>query len=239
MRGAASRDKFSYELTTQRFNNRTEDALEAGFDYLPRSGSSFGLVARRVKGKYQFDRFDGQAFLNESFEQDELKARINWKVTGITTLQALAGHVRRKNASYGPENLSGFNGRVILLMNPRVKLRLTSQAWREFLPIESNIVSFGLNRGASINAAYDASAKVRIDGLLSTERRAFEARETISTRKGLSDSLKQAQLSATWSPRPTIQLSTAYSHHRRSGAAFLGNGSFKANTVSVNANAQF
>ncbi|MDO8439087.1 MAG: exopolysaccharide biosynthesis protein EpsL [Telluria sp.] len=239
VRAGASKDTYTYALPVQRFNNRDEDAVEAGFDFTPRSGSTAGLVARRVKGKYHSTRVVGGSPMNDDFTQDELKAKVNWKVTGISTIAVLAGYARRKHDVNGPRDAKGFNGRVTASLNPRKKLRVNLSAWREFAPIESNIVTYSLNRGVSMGASWDASAKVRLDGNLSRERRGYEGRLAANAPLDLKDNLRQASLSATWSPRPTVQLSTSFAHQRRGGADFLGNGSFKANTVSVNANAQF
>jgi len=239
LRVGAAQDSYSYALPAQRFNNRDEDAVEAGFDFTPRSGSTAGLVARRVKGKYHNIRVVGAVPVNDDFTQDELKAKVNWKVTGISTIQVLAGYARRRHDVNGPRDASGFNGRVTASLNPRKKLRVNAAAWREFAPIESTLVTYSLNRGASVGASWDASAKVRIDGKLSRERRRYQGLLAATAPAGLKDHLREASLGATWSPRPTMQLSTSIAHQRRSGADFLGNGSFKATTVSVNANVQF
>jgi exopolysaccharide biosynthesis operon protein EpsL len=239
VRGAASRDKYTYELSVQRYNDRTEDALEAGFDYLPRSGSTAGLVVRRLSGKYLNQRILAGAVRDDDYEQDELKARVLWRATPILTVQGSAGYAKRKNAESGPHDVDGFNGRVTVSYNPRVKLRINSSVWREFSPIENFYYTFSLNNGASLGASWDASAKVRVDANLSLEQRSYEGRLLNNSPEDLSDTLRQATVGATWSPLQTVQFSTSFIHQDRSGAQFLGNGSFKANTVSVNANAQF
>ena len=238
-RTAASHDKYEYELLVQRFNNRTEDAYEVGGDYLPRSGSTVGLVARKIKGKYDNRRILGGQSLDESFDQDELKARINWIASGSTTVQVLAGHARRTYQARSERDASGFNGRITATHQPRGKMRYTAAAWREFSAVESNIISYSLNRGASVGATWDASAKIRVDANASYEKRAYNARVLLNGAQDLDDSLKQASLSATWSPRRTVALTAALARQERSGSPFLGLGRFKANTVSVVANAQF
>ena len=238
-RTAASHDKYEYELLVQRFNNRTEDAYEVGVDYLPRSGSTVGLVARKIKGKYDNRRILGGQSLDESFDQDELKARINWIASGSTTVQVLAGHARRTYQARSERDASGFNGRITATHQPRGKMRYTAAAWREFSAVESNIISYSLNRGASVGATWDASAKIRVDANASYEKRAYNARVLLNSAQDLDDSLKQASLSATWSPRRTVALTAALARQERSGSPFLGLGRFKANTVSVVANAQF
>lgn len=238
-RTAASHDKYEYELLVQRFNNRTEDAYEVGVDYLPRSGSTVGLVARKIKGKYDNRSILGGQSLDESFDQDELKARINWIASGSTTVQVLAGHARRTYKARSERDASGFNGRITATHQPRGKMRYTAAAWREFSAVESNIISYSLNRGASVGATWDASAKIRVDANASYEKRAYNARVLLNSAQDLDDSLKQASLSATWSPRRTVALTAALARQERSGSPFLGLGRFKANTVSVVANAQF
>ena len=237
VRAAAARDRYTYDLPIQRVNNRTENALEAGVDFLPSSGSTAGLVARRVRGNYLVARLPGRP--GDDFTQTELKAKILWKITGISSVELLAGHARRKHEGQGQRDASGFNGRLTASLNPRQKLRLNAAAWREFAPIESTLVTYSLNRGASVGGSWDASAKVRVEADLRSERRAYQGGLVAGAPAEVRDTLRQASLSATWSPRPTVQVNAGYVHQRRSGAEFLGNGSFKANTVSVSATAQF
>ena len=239
LRAGAARNQYTYELFAQRINNRTEDLLEAGVDFLPSSGSTAGLVLRRIKGKYQAPRVVAGALLNDDFTQDELKAKINWKVTGISSIEMLAGYARRRHAVLGPRDAKGFNGRITASLSPRKKLRLNASAWRDFAPVESNLVTYSLNQGASIGASWDAAAKVRVDGAISRERRSYEGRLLEAAPLQVRDRLSQASLSATYAPRARLQLAASFAHQRRTGANFLSNGSFKANTVSVSATLQF
>jgi hypothetical protein len=239
VRAGATRDKYEYELPVQRVNNRTEDAYEVGFDFLPKSESTAGLVARKVKGRYDNLRPQGSGLLDDSFDQDELKARIFWNVDGTSNVQVLAGYAKRKHHSLPERDASGFNGRVSAQYAPRGKLKYTAAAWREFSAVESNVVSDSLNRGASLGATYEATAKVKLDATLSYEKRRYNARVALNAPQDLDDSLKTAQLSATWQVRRKLALSTAFARQSRSGSPFLGLGSFRANTISFNANAQF
>ena len=94
-------------------------------------------------------------------------------------------------------------------------------------------------RGASVGATWDATAKIRVDANASYEKRAYNARVLLNAAQDLDDSLKQASLSATWSPRRTVAVTAQVARQERSGSPFLGLGRFKANTVSLVANAQF
>ena len=238
VRTGATRDEYTYELAVQKINDRVEKAVEVGVDYLPRSGSTAGLVVRRVEGDYLNRRVLNNFVLNGDFEQDELKAKIDWRVTPISTVQVLAGHVRRKSSGVNQRDTSGFNGRVTVSSQPRVKLRVNAALYREFTPVESSIVTYALSRGASAGATWDASAKIRVDGAVSTERRAYQTQLAIGEDE-LKDTIRRASLDATWSPRPALQVVAGFARERRTGSLFLGTGTFKANTVSLNASAQF
>jgi exopolysaccharide biosynthesis operon protein EpsL len=239
LRAGVSRDKFTYELDAQRYNNRTEKAAEVELTYRPRSGSSVGLVARRVEGEYPYRRPINSGLLTDDFTQDELKARVNWYATGSTTLQALVGYVRREQPSFGEGKTSGVNGRINALYIPRGKVTYNASVWREFAPIESTIVSYTLNKGASIGATWEATGKIKVDANAVYERRAYNARRAFEGSDDLTDSIRSANLRATWQVKRKIQVAAGYSHQSRSGSPRLGTGKFDANVVQVSANVLF
>jgi exopolysaccharide biosynthesis operon protein EpsL len=239
VRAGASTDKYSYELALQRFNDHTEDALEAGVDYLPASGSEIGVVARKVQGSYPNRRRFGNQLLNGDYDQDELKARVLWIAGGNTTLQALAGWVKRRQPALG-DDTSGFLGRVSADYKPSGTLSYTAAAWRDFAPIESTVVNYTLNKGANVGAAWQLSAKLKLDASASYEQRSYNARQlAIAARGGLDDSIRAASVRATWAPRQAIALSAALAHQARSGAPLLGTAKFSSNSIMLNASAQF
>jgi exopolysaccharide biosynthesis operon protein EpsL len=240
------RDKYAYDAASQRFNDRTEETPELELDYLARSDSTVGLVLRRVKGSYPFLRPVGPFNLNNDFTQDELKARVKWNASGATVVEVLAGHTRRKQPSFGEGTTSGLTGKVKATWQPHGKVTYTAAVWRDFAPLESTIVSYTLNKGASAGAQWDASAKIRVNVDIVAERRNYNARgDTVPGIPGaqlqdaLRDSLRTASLRATWSPRQTVQVAAGYVRQARSGAAALGTSSFTSNSVTLSASAQF
>jgi len=241
VRAGFQRDKYEYDAFSQRFNNRTEETPELELDYLARSDSTVGLVARRVKGKYPYLRPVGPFNLNNDFTQNELKLRVKWNAGGATIVEALAGHTRRRQPSFGEGSTSGLTGKVKGTWQPHGKMTYTAAVWRDFAPLESTIVSYTLNKGASAGAQWDASGKIRVNADVVAERRNYNARNTVPAVPGdaLRDSLRTASLRATWSPRPSVQVAAGYVHQARSGAAALGTGSFTSNSVTLSASAQF
>jgi exopolysaccharide biosynthesis operon protein EpsL len=239
VRTGYQRDKYDYELLAQRFNNRTENAGEIELDYLPGSESTIGLVARRVKGKYPYPRQVGLFAVNDDFTQDELKVRALWLVTGATTIDALVGTTRREQPSFGPGKTSGATGKVKATYRPRGKMTYNVGAWRDFAPLESTLVSYTLNKGASVGAQWDATAKIKVNADLIHERRNYNPRNEFPGSGDLRDAIRTGNLSATWSPRPTLQVTAGFAHQARSGSVVLGTGSFTSNSVTLTASAQF
>ncbi|MFC5480644.1 XrtB/PEP-CTERM-associated polysaccharide biosynthesis outer membrane protein EpsL [Massilia suwonensis] len=238
-RTAFSRDRFDYELAAQSFNDRTEDVVELEGRYLAPSGSAVGLVLRRIEGSYPNRRPFFLGGLNDDFTQNELKARIDWKAGGSMTIQGLLGYARRTQPSFGAGRTSGANGRITALHDQGGKLAWRASLWRDFAPLESRVVSYTLNKGVSVGATWRASAKIQLDADAVYERRDYNARANFNASGGLDDTLRSASLKASWAVRRKLTLSTAWIHQSRSGSPVLGIGNFKANTVALNASAQF
>lgn len=238
VRAAAAKEKFSYELAQQSANDRTEDSSEAGIDYLPKSGSEIGLVLRTLKGKYPNRRPFGQQLLNDDYNQHEVKARVLWIASGTTTVQALAGWARRRQPALG-DDTSGVNGRISAEYKPNDKLSYTAALWRDFAPIESVLVNYTLNNGVRLAATWEASAKIKVEASAVYERRKYNPRLLAISGGDLRDAIREANMRATWSPRPALQLSGALAHQARSGSALLGTGRFRSTSIVLNATAQF
>jgi hypothetical protein len=101
------------------------------------------------------------------------------------------------------------------------------------------VVSYTLNKGASIGAQWDATAKISVNADAVYERRNYSAQRDFAGSGDLRDSVRTAALRATWKPRPLVQVQAGVAHQQRSGSVVLGTGSFKSNSVTLTANAQF
>ena len=238
LRGGLSEDEFEYELSSQLFNNRTEKLAEAGVDYVSRSGNYAGIVFRRIDGDYPNRRLFNGVPVDESFEQDEIKARVNWRRSGITTVDVLAGWAKRKHTFFKERDISGVNGRATVVYTPRGKTKFTAAIWREFAPLESTIVSSSLNKGASLSAEYAATGKTKFTASMRGERRKYDARAASST-LALNDRIRFATIGMSYMPTRNIQVNLQGFRESRSGTVALGLNSYKAKGVSLSVNAQF
>ncbi len=239
VRGGISRDKYTYDSSAQKISDRQEDAVELGFDYLPASESRIGIQLRHLKGEYPNRANLAGLGVDQGYEQDEVKANVYWRVSGITQVQLLGGWVKRKNKIFSGRDASGANGRVTVYWAPLGKVRFTGSVWHEFAAVENSLISSSLNNGASLAAAWDVSAKVRMDAQVRREKRDFSAASGLVLPIDVKDTTKTASIGLTYAPRPNIQLGVSAFRDERKGAPIVNTSTYHANGISFNASAQF
>lgn len=239
LRSGFTRNRFEYELLAQRVNNRTEDLAEVGGDYLAPSGSRIGIVVRRLKGNYLNPRRFNGVVLDDNYVQDELKANVNWRFSGITYIQVLAGYARRKHDVFAGRDSSGANGRASVTWAPLGKVRFSAEAWREFAAVESFVVTNSLNKGSSFSATWDVSAKVQATASTRREKREFEQLPAVGFVGDAGDRLRSAQLGLTYAPTLATQIGLTAFSEKRNGSPLAGTNDYRAKGLSINASVQF
>lgn len=236
VRVAASRNKSSYDLPLQRYNNRTEVQLDAGFDYLPPSGSRFGVQASRIEGRYPNHRSMGGMLIDDSYTQHEFKANVSWLFSATSQFQMLAGWAERKHSVFAERDTSGLNGRATMQWSMLRKLKMSASAWREFAAVESNLINNSINKGASVNATWELTSKVAATAMVRREQRDFSTLEGRLAAPDLRDTTRIATLGLSWVPTRSSQLSVHAFHEVRSGNASTN---YRANGAAVSASIQF
>ncbi|WGG49150.1 XrtB/PEP-CTERM-associated polysaccharide biosynthesis outer membrane protein EpsL [Rugamonas sp. DEMB1] len=237
-RGRVGRDKFDYELRSQQSLNRTVDSELLGLDYLAGSGSTIGLQLRHEQGRYDLPQFFGGASVRQDYRQDEVKLKVFWQLGGVTQLEFLGGHASRKHDQFSISDASGLNARATLIWSPTATLRLTGSAWRDFSPFEGQIISYSTDKGASVDADWNVSAKVQLHGQLRRVRRELGGASPLSAVVGARDSNLSTLVGVSYAPRRNIQLGLSLFRERRSAdSAFSSD--YHANGATARANLQF
>ncbi|WP_256080017.1 XrtB/PEP-CTERM-associated polysaccharide biosynthesis outer membrane protein EpsL [Massilia sp. YIM B04103] len=239
-RAGFNRYKYQYDLAAQSIYNRTEDAGEVGLDYLAASGSRVGVVARKLKGRYHTPRSASSVRSADSWDQDELKANVYWRLSGVTQVTLLAGWARRTHELLPQRDASGANGRVRVDWQPLGRLRLAAEGWREFAAVDNIFVNSSLNRGASLTGSWDISAKLQATASLRREKRRFEGGlGSIVFREAPSDTTKGSSVGLLYAPLPSMQLNLNVFRDQRNGEPLIGSSNYRAHGVSMMLNAQF
>lgn len=233
-----TRDKYRFDLPSQSYNNRTEDAADVGFDFLEKSGSTFGLVARRLRGYYPNTTF-GNVVIDNGYHQNEIKLNVYWIVSGATQVTFLGGRVRRTNNADSLRGGSGNNGRLIVNWNITPTVQLSGTGWREFGIAEGVLVNNSLNTGESVSALWSVSPKVSVNAALQQEKREFRARPGLSSIDGLSDRTRSATLGVNYQVLRKVTLGVNGFINNRSGSAAAFTNSYRSKGVSASASVKF
>lgn len=237
LRGDYTRFDLESDANTPRvrFLNRVEDRFEGGIDYITANNSSVGLLFGAIIGDFPepFLAPDG-TLTDNSFDQIEVKTRINWIITGKSRLQFRGGWVERTNASFSTRDFSGINARLIYDWQPTGKIGLRLSGWREIGTAKSLTASFSLNTGVSATPTWNVSEKVRIEGDFSYETRDFSRLVSFTDDflTGRNNDFFNASSTLAYTPYNGIEVSLIAYH--RNLVSDSTRGGFNANGLSVN-----
>lgn len=234
------RNRFQYDLLTQRFNDRTDYTTDAGVDFLASSSSRVGLLLRRSRGTYELQRFGGGGLLfDNAYQQDEVNANVYWVFSETTQFQLVGGYARRTHAALTSRDSKGANGRASFNWSPASRLHLVFSGWRVFEAVEGTVVNNSLNKGVSASASWDLTSKIMATARAARERRDFNAAAGAQLPPGANDSNGSVQGGLTYMPTQHSQISLNASRMRRTGSPLVGTNSYTGNTISLNGSIQF
>ncbi|MES2159763.1 MAG: XrtB/PEP-CTERM-associated polysaccharide biosynthesis outer membrane protein EpsL [Pseudomonadota bacterium] len=241
LRLGATHNRYTYDLLSQAYNNRSDRGLEAGVDYLASSGSSIGVQANKYSYKYDQLRQLGSGLVDAGTDQDDVKLKVDWRSTGVSSVQFLGGWSRRTHAFFTERDSSGFNALLKASTVWDGKVNFDASVWRQYGGVESNLVSYSLNTGGAVNAVWTVTPKIQASAQLKRDRRAFKGLLAASAPVDLSDATNTATLGATYVLLPSVRLNASVFREARSGlaAALFGNGNYHAKGASFNVNLQY
>jgi exopolysaccharide biosynthesis operon protein EpsL len=232
-RAGLSRSTVDYELLSQQSLNRVETRSELGLDFLARSGSSVGLVVAHTSGTHPNRVLLGGAALSNSYQQDEIKANIDWRVSGKTRLQLLAGQVSRSNEDPRIRDFKGFNARLTGDWFATGKLSVNGAVWRETGIVDDLSAVYSINKGVSLAPRWQLSDKSLLEMQFRYQRRDFsQSLAASSTVSGVrEDALRSASLVLAYKPLRHLTVQTSIFHAAKSSDLRFNN--YTRNGVSI------
>ncbi|MYM41666.1 XrtB/PEP-CTERM-associated polysaccharide biosynthesis outer membrane protein EpsL [Duganella qianjiadongensis] len=236
-----TRDVYSYDLTSQAYNNRTVGAGMLGIDYLASTGSSVGVRVDQIRSRYDILRSISGRMIDAGNDQNDVKLDIDWRVTPITSVQFLGGWAKRKHVYFTERDSSGFNAKLKAATSMDGQLGLNGAIWREFVAVESSVASYATQTGVSANLFWNLTSKLQATGEGRVERRAYSGLLVSATTLDVSDRNRRFSLGLIYMPLNKLQVSTSVFEETRTGLAslVLGNGNYRAKGISLNVNVQY
>ncbi len=168
-----SRYDLRYDLESQQPSERNLDIFETGIDYLARSGNKVGVVLRHIDGEYPFSPIN-------TYGQNEVKAKVDWQVTGKTFIQFLGGWSKREYDVNPQRDSSLPSARVTAYWKATNKTAVSLGAWREIGATDDLAANYARNQGVSLASTWDATNKISVDGLIMTEKRDYNGVSVIA-----------------------------------------------------------
>ncbi|TQK04487.1 exopolysaccharide biosynthesis operon protein EpsL [Herbaspirillum sp. SJZ130] len=239
LRTQFTRFSLDYDLASQLSNTLEQNSAELGLDYTARSGSVAGIQLRHSRGTFPYSTVISGTEINNSFKQDEIKAKVLWLFSGKTRLQFLGGWVDRKRDMSGAADYSGFNARAIADWAVTGQTLLTVNLWREIGGLSDVDANYALTNGVSLGAKLQSSDKLRFDGFLDVEKRNYNGAAVITgvTPSSRRDKYERASLSVTYSPTTSLSLiGSIFREHLQSNIDSLG---YVSNGVAVTTRYEF
>lgn len=216
LHGEVARFELQYNLPSEQHANRIEHQAEAGIDYLTRKGSSVGVLTRHLQGTFPNVASTSLAFVPGNYNQNEVKANINWIFSGKTQLQFLGGHVTRTHEDFPRINYSGFNARLAATWQATGKMTLSSQLWREASIYDNLATPFSINRGISLNPKWRATDKITAEGTLQYVKRDFSQSQAFLGQSEFSqDTLRTVAVTLTYMPWHPLTVQAIIFHNSK------------------------
>lgn len=221
--------KLAYDLASQQTGNNTQYQTKAGIDYIAHSGSTIGLQARHTSANFPNPEMSGGQLVFNGYTQNELKAKIDWLLTGKTRLHFLGGWVSRKQDTFQQRNFSGMNSRLSADWSPTGKVDVSASIWREIGAVDELSTVYSLNHGASLAASWQYSEKTRFIAQTNYQKRDFtqsSASGTIpSGSTSQKDTLRNTGLTMVYTPvqRWELRLSGVRSTQSSSNGGYVSN----------------
>lgn len=232
LNAAYNRFDLRYDTQAQNPSERKLDMTDVGIDYLAKSGNKIGLVARHIEGDYPY------ADIN-SYQQNELKAKVDWQLTGKTYLQFLGGWAKREYASNPQRDSSVPSARLTAYWKATGKTAFSLGVWRELGATDDLAANYARNQGISLGSTWDATSKISVDGLIMTEKRDYNGVAVIAgiAPSNRDDRYNNAVLGLTY--KPTLHWRVRASVYRTTLDSNVASATYKTNGAMITTRYEF
>lgn len=168
-------DQTSNNILTK-FQNREEHIFDVGFDFWATDTNKAGVRYRRINGDFTFNPLG----IDDSYNQNEVRAVVDWFLSGKSWVQFSGGWVERKSPSFPERDFNGFNARATYVWRPTAKIQMALAAWRETGPVNAINARFSLNTGVSFTPSWDITNKLKLQGEVLYDNRDFNGLDGVT-----------------------------------------------------------
>ena len=209
---------------------------ELGVKYVFPSESWLSLVQRESHGEYRGRVLDPVAQLDTGFDQSETEAKLNWRLTGKSTIDAKLGYVDRQHDHFSQRDYDGMVGKVEYQWATTDKLQINTSLGRNIFSFQEASNSYYVADTLSIGPVWKVSDKTAIRLRYDYSKRDYRG-AIVPVSDSRQDDVQSFVLGAEWRPRQTILVNATLQRDTRSSN--FNNFDYDSNAVGINAQLLF
>jgi exopolysaccharide biosynthesis operon protein EpsL len=214
--GKAKLAEGSHDTDARRQDDFESRAGTFGVDYLTRRGDQLGLEYRRTSTEFPNETGGNPLFASRRYIDRNANFNLRYAFTVKTSLQGSVGYVWRHYPEGVIGDFAGATWNASLQWEPRAKTRITIGQWQElkaWLDAESSHFE---SRGTRVTVAWLPTSRISLAFDLSDQRHDYSGFDPAAfTQPARRDTLRSAQTSFTWTPKPRFALDLAWGLERR------------------------
>lgn len=228
-------DQSSNNILTK-FLDREEHIFDFAVNYFASDTNKVGVLFRHTQGDFPLTQLapDGSVFDN-SFNQNEVRAVIDWILSGKSWVQFSGGWVERNNASFSERDFNGFNARMLYFWRLTDKAKLAVSGWRETGAVNAINARFSLNTGVSVSPSWDLTDKLKLQGEFLYEERKFTGFSGLNNPipTGINNTILDGSLGLIYTPYTGIQVSALVFRNELTSQDLFGDVTANGASISI------
>ena len=211
---------------------------ELGIKYVAPSENWISLIQRTSKGDYGRVA-DFATELDSGFDQKSTDVRVNWQLTGKSTIDAQLGYVDREHDNFSSRDYDGATGRLTYIWTPTGKLRINTSVSRNLSSYQQAINSYYVVDTFSLSPVWQMSAKTSLRLSYDYSQRKYLGAIVVPSEKR-KDEGQSLMLAADWQPTRNITVTGALQREVRNSNfdnrnSVNGDLTYDVNAATINA----
>ncbi|HEY8117834.1 MAG TPA: XrtB/PEP-CTERM-associated polysaccharide biosynthesis outer membrane protein EpsL [Methylophilaceae bacterium] len=216
--------------------NYVQRGGEYGIKYIAPSDSWISLVQRETQGEYRGRILDPVAQLDTGFEESETEAKLNWKLTGKSTIDARLSYLDRSHDHFSQRDYSGMTGKVEYQWAATGKLQFNASLARNLYSFQEATNSYYVADTLSIGPVWKITAKTTLRARYDYSDRDYRG-AIVPVASLRQDTVHSFIMGADWQATRTILVSGILQRDIR--ASNFNNLDYSANAIGISAQLLF
>lgn len=235
LRAGVAEYDVEYSATEQRAAALNETSQNLGLDYLANDDDVIGIVYRHARGDRPIAQRFGNLLIDNSYDQGEIKVRLQWKFSGKSNINFLGGFVERKHDELSQRDFRVWNSRLDYQYLMTGKTNFGLSAWQDNNAQSFVTSTYTQNRGLSAVVNWLASSKVSLQGAVRFEEMDFQGDLLLNQER--IDKNKSAVLNMTYKLTQSFSLNSSLRRVVRDSN--LAGAEFTSTSISITGQYEF